>query len=40
LHTLSIILGEEPQVFVAHFDFGPHAFGQHCRKPDTAIILR
>jgi hypothetical protein len=26
-------------VFAAQYDFGPHAIGQHCRNPDTAIIL-
>ncbi len=31
---------EEPQVFGAHFDFGPRALGQHRKKPDTATILR
>ena len=27
-------------MFFADLDFGPHALGQHCRKPDTLTILR
>jgi hypothetical protein len=29
LNSLRIVLGKEPQVFAAHFDFSPNTVGQH-----------
>jgi hypothetical protein len=33
MHSLSAVLGEQPQLFTTYFNFGPNPFNQHTGAP-------